>query len=81
MQCPVHQVVTILVPGIPNYTLLMWIRELRGRTTRDVAVQIVRKYRNDKGQPRVVIVRHMGGVPEGEALENLVRLAAARSAP
>ena len=54
----------------------MWIRELRRKTTRNVAVQIVRNYRNEKGKPCLEIVRHMGSVPEGEALENLVRLAA-----
>lgn len=54
----------------------MWIRELRRNTTKNVAVQIVRNYRNDQGKPCLEIVRHMGSVPEGDTLEALVRLAA-----
>ena len=54
----------------------MWVRKLRRKTTRNVAVQIVRNYRNDQGKPCLEIVRHMGSVPEGEALESFVRLAA-----
>ncbi len=53
----------------------MWVRELKRKTTKNVAVQIVRNYRNDQGKPRLKIVRHMGSAPEGPALEALVRVA------
>ena len=38
-------------------------------------MQIVEPYRNDKGQPRQRILRHIGTAPEGEVLEQLKLLA------
>ena len=50
----------------------MFVRKLKRKTTRNIAVQIVRSYRNSDGQVRQRIVRHMGTAPEGSALEALV---------
>ena len=54
----------------------MFVRTIQRKSShRNVAVQIVESYRNDKGQPRQRILRHMGTAPEGEALEQLKRIA------
>ena len=53
----------------------MFVRQLRRDTTKNVGVKIVENYRNKDGETRQRIIRHMGSVPEGEALEILVRLA------
>ena len=53
----------------------MFVRTIKRSTTRNIAVQIVESYRNDHGQPRQRIVRHMGSVPAGRALDELRRLA------
>ncbi len=38
-------------------------------------MQIVRSYKNSKGEPRQKIVRHIGSAPPGEPLEALLRAA------
>ena len=54
----------------------MFVRTIKRKSShRNIAVQIVESYRNDKGQPRQRILRHMGTAPEGEALEQLKRIA------
>ena len=54
----------------------MFVRTIQRKSShRNVAVQIVESYRNDKGQPRQRILRHMGTAPEGEVLEQLKRIA------
>ena len=54
----------------------MFVRTIKRKSShRNIAVQIVESYRNDKGQPRQRILRHMGTAPEGEALEQLKLLA------
>ena len=54
----------------------MFVRTIQRKSShRNIAVQIVESYRNDKGQPRQRILRHMGTAPEGEALEQLKRIA------
>ena len=50
----------------------MFVRTIQRKSShRNVAVQIVESYRNDKGQPRQRILRHIGTAPDGEALEQL----------
>ena len=53
----------------------MFVRQVRRQTTGNISVQIVRSYRNAKGEPRQKIVRHMGSAPPGEPLEALLRAA------
>ena len=54
----------------------MFVRTIKRKSShRNVAVQIVESYRNDKGQPRQRILRHIGTAPEGEVLEQLKLLA------
>ena len=54
----------------------MFVRTIKRKSShRNIAVQIVESYRNDKGQPRQRILRHMGTAPEGEPLEQLKRIA------
>ena len=54
----------------------MFVRTIQRKSShRNVAVQIVESYRNDKGQPRQRILRHIGTAPEGEVLEQLKLLA------
>ena len=54
----------------------MFVRTIKRKSShRNIAVQTVESYRNDKGQPRQRILRHMGTAPEGEALEQLKRIA------
>ena len=54
----------------------MFVRTIQRKSShRNIAVQIVESYRNNKGQPRQRILRHMGTAPEGEALEQLKRIA------
>ena len=66
----------LLVFGVRTcYTTSMFVRTIKRSTTRNIAVQIVESYRNDHGQPRQRIVRHMGSVPAGRALDELRRLA------
>ena len=55
--------------------MLMWIRKIRRKTTRNIGVQIIESYRDKKGKPRQRIVRWMGSVPEGVMLDNLLKLA------
>ena len=52
----------------------MYVRELRRKTTQNIAVQIVESYRNQDGQPRVRIIQHMGSV-RPEAVDGLVKIA------
>ena len=54
----------------------MFVRTLRRKTTKNVSVQIVHGYRNEQGQPRLKIIRHMGSAPAGEALQALLDVAA-----
>ena len=54
----------------------MFVRTIQRKSShRNITVQIVESYRNDKGQPRQRILRHVGTAPEGEALEQLKLLA------
>ena len=54
----------------------MFVRTIQCKSShRNIAVQIVESYCNNKGQPRQRILRHMGTAPEGEALEHLKRIA------
>ena len=54
----------------------MFVRTIQRKSShRNIAVQIVESYRNDKGQPRQRILRHIGTAPDGEALEQLKLLA------
>ena len=53
----------------------MYVRQVKRQSTANISVQIVRSYRNSKGQPRQKIVRHMGSAPPGEPLEALLRAA------
>ena len=54
----------------------MFVRTIKRKSShRNIAVQIVESYRNDKGQPRQRILRHIGTAPEGEVLEQLKLLA------
>ncbi len=53
----------------------MYVRQVKRQSTVNISVQIVRSYRNSKGQPRQKIVRHMGSAPPGEPLEALLRAA------
>ena len=54
----------------------MFVRTIKRKNShRNIAVQIVESYRNEKGQPRQRILRYMGTAPEGEALEQLKRIA------
>ena len=54
----------------------MFVRTIKRKSShRNIAVQIVESYRNEKGQPRQRILRYMGTAPEGEALEQLKRIA------
>ena len=54
----------------------MFVRTIQRKSShRNIAVQIVESYRNDKGQPRQRILRHIGTAPEGEVLEQLKLLA------
>ena len=54
----------------------MFVRTIQRKSShRNIAVQIVESYRNEKGQPRQRILRHMGTAPEGEVLEQLKLLA------
>lgn len=53
----------------------MFVRQVKRQTTGNISVQIVRSYRNAKGEPRQKIVRHMGSAPPGEPLEALLRAA------
>ena len=47
----------------------MFVRTIQRKSShRNIAVQIVESYRNDKGQPRQRILRHIGTAPEGEVL-------------
>ena len=55
--------------------MLMWIRKIKRKTTRNIGVQIIESYRDKKGKPRQRIVRWMGSVPEGVMLDNLLKLA------
>lgn len=60
----------------PSYILIhMFVRQVKRQTTGNISVQIVRSYRNAKGEPRQKIVRHMGSAPPGEPLEALLRAA------
>ena len=52
----------------------MWVRQLKRKTTKNIAVQIVQNYRNKKGQSRIRIIQHMGSV-RPDAVEPLVKLA------
>ena len=52
----------------------MYVRELKRKTTQNIAVQIVESYRNRDGQPRVRIIQHMGSV-RPEAVDGLVKIA------
>ena len=50
----------------------MFVRTIQRKSShRNIAVQIVESYRNDKGQPRQRIMRHIKHRPEGEVLEQL----------
>ena len=54
----------------------MFVRTIKRKSShRNIAVQIVESYRNEKGHPRQRILRHMGTAPEGEPLEQLKRIA------
>ena len=54
----------------------MFVRTIKRKSShRNIAVQIVESYRNEKGQPRQRILRHIGTAPEGEVLEQLKILA------
>ena len=53
-------------------SLALWVRQLKRKTTRNVAVQIVRHV---PGPPRIKIVCPRGSAPEGEALQALVDVA------
>ncbi len=52
----------------------MFVRELKRKTTKNISVQIVESYRNEQGQPRLRIVRHMGSVPP-DVVDGLVKIA------
>lgn len=52
----------------------MYVRELKRKTTKNIAVQIVESYRNRDGKPRVRIIQHMGSV-RPEAVDGLVKIA------
>ncbi len=52
----------------------MFIRELKRKTTKNIAVQIVESYRNQAGKPRIRIIRHMGSV-HPDAVDGLVKIA------
>jgi len=53
----------------------MFVRKVKRKTTRNIAVQIVRNDRTKEGKVRQKIVRHMGTAPEGPALDELLRVA------
>ena len=54
----------------------MFVRTIQRKSShRNIAVQIVESYRNDKGQPRQRILRHIGTAPEVEVLEPIKLLA------
>ena len=53
----------------------MFVRELKRKTTRNIGVVIVESYRNKNGLPRQRTIRHMGSVPKGPALDQLLRVA------
>ena len=53
----------------------MFVRKLKRKTTKNIAVQIVRNHRTKDGKVRQKIVRHMGTAPEGPALESLLHVA------
>ncbi len=52
----------------------MFIRELKRKTTKNIAVQIVESYRNQAGKPRIRMIRHMGSV-HPDAVDGLVKIA------
>ena len=74
--CSVHGFFTVTEAGFPYISTVMFVRTLRRKTTKNVSVQIVHGYRNEQGQPRLKIIRHMGSAPEGEALQALLDVAA-----
>ena len=53
----------------------MFVRKFERRTTRNIAIQIVRNDRTKEGRMRRKIVHHMGTAPEGPALDELLRAA------
>ena len=53
----------------------MFVRTIKRKTISNVAVQIVKSYRNAQGLPRQKIIRHIGSYPEGEMLEKLIHIA------
>ena len=55
----------------------MWVRKLKRKTTKNIAVQIVQNYRNRKAQSRLRIIRHMGSV-RPDAVDALVKLELAK---
>ncbi len=53
----------------------MFVRTVPQRKTGHRAVQVVESYRNEQGRPRQRILHYVGCVPEGPALDELLRLA------
>ena len=53
----------------------MFVRKVKRKTTRNIAVQIVRNDRTKEGKVRQKIVRHMDTAPEGPALDELLHVA------
>ena len=53
----------------------MYVRQIPQRKTGNVAVQVVKSFRNEEGKPRQKVLRYLGCVPPGPALDELLRLA------
>lgn len=53
----------------------MYVRRIPQRKTGNVAVQVVKSFRNEEGKPRQKVLRYLGCVPPGPALDELLRLA------
>ena len=53
----------------------MYVRQIPQRKTGNVAVQVVQSFRNEEGKPRQKVLRYLGCVPPGPALDELLRLA------
>ena len=53
----------------------MYVRQVPQRKTGNVAVQVVKSFRNEEGKPRQKVLRYLGCVPRGPALDELLRLA------
>ena len=60
---------------MPYLSDTLFVRKLKRKTTRNIAVQIVRTERTKAGKVRQKIVRHMGTAPEGPVLDALVQIA------